>query len=825
VLRAAEPEVAVIYEFAEFSFEPGEAKLLRAGHPLHVEPKALRVLEVLIERAGALVERDQLIDAVWRDVVVTPGTLTRLIAELRRAVGDDASDARFIATVHTRGYRWVAPIRRATSPATAARFALPERRVRLIGRDADLAQLCDQLRTQRLVTLAGPGGVGKTQLALEAARAEGLGAVERVWVDLSTALDAETSSRLVAGAVDAHERADTRLDVVIAAAIGDRALLLVLDNCERIVHAVSGLARTLLARCPRLTVLSTSQVVLDLPEEAVRWLAPLALPSDDWRAASRPIDALLEFDSVQLLVERARAVVPRFSIDAANAPALAEICRRLDGLPFALELAAARLASLTPQQLQRALDDRFAVLTRANDAVEGRQRSLRSAIEWTYALLDDAERDLLESLSVFAGSFSLDAAAAVAGSGSFGEMRVLDRVHSLTQKSLLAVDRGGEEARYRLLDSVHAFARERLAASGKASLASRRHAQFFGQLAEAADAELLQADQVVWFDRLVAEFPNLSAALHWSAAQASLEDRLLGAKLVIGLRFFFMQRSTYNEALVWCRLADGMSTGLAVRDAARLYNGVAITQLHATNIPEAQAAAARALELAKESHDAWEVAFALGLQAWCAALQGAHPDASAFSAAAIAAADAASDDWLRGQARFGRAFSALSRGLLDEALVEFERSAVHFERSKERMRSRFVAIYLALVHLLRGEIGASHSAAVRACGFDDSFASARTAAGITELTGYFAASKGEFELAARLLGAAARTREQHAAPLMRVWVVHHERALERSRAALGEERFRTAWKQGERSGAPAERAAALAFLAEHAGVPAGLTKS
>ncbi len=790
-MSAGQAAGGAVYEFGEFRFEAGDSRLLRRGEPLHLEPKALRVLAVLIERAGSLVERDTLLDLVWNDVVVTPGTLTRLIAELRRGLGDDPAEPRFIATVHTRGYRWVAALRR-TAP-TPGRSNLPERSLRLIGRDADLARVAELHATRRLVTIAGPGGAGKTQLALEfGRRLAASGPRACVWVDLSSAGEAGSIARLAAQELRVNEREDLSLDVAIANALGERELTLLLDNCEAMVLPVATLARVLLARCPNVSLVCTSQATLDVPEETIHWLAPLALPDARWREAAEPTQALLAAEAVQLLVERARAVVPSFALTAANAEAIAGICARVDGLPLAIELAAARLSALTPHQLLRALDDGFAVLSRSSEAVGARFRSLRGAIEWSFGLLDRAERETLALLGVFSGSFSLEAAHAVAGDAG-APVATLDRVQSLVQKSLLAVERGGEEVRYRLLDSVKAFARERLEASGLARDAYGRHAAFFASVAHAADAELLQADQAVWIDRLWLEWANLAAAVDWARANGA--DPSLRARLMSGARFYFKNRSSYVEALDWFRDANELCEALPPLEVARIQNGLATTQLYMLRAEPGLRSAEAAFRAASEARDDWEIAHACAVLAWWAAIHGDAARERVWSGRAREAADRAGDPWVKGYARYGAMFSAFAAEDWSGALAVTEEIAAFAERSGDRNEQRFVAIYQGLAAHHRGDVKALLRALDRVAGL--TFVP-RGHAGGAEIAGYHAMAMGDAELAARLLASAERVREQSIAPLFPPWHAPNAAARERARAALGAARFEAAWEAGRR---------------------------
>jgi DNA-binding winged helix-turn-helix (wHTH) protein len=337
----------LIYEFDEFQFEPANARLSRRGVLLHAEPKALRVLEVLLEGKGSLVDRDTLLNLVWGRVIVTPGTLTRLVAELRRLLGDDSLKPRYIETVHTKGYRWIATV--ASARRTTSRSAPPQRSIELIGRDEDLTQLQVIAATARLLTLAGPGGTGKTQLALELGRRrEGQQPQSVVWIDLTAARDERALPGLVATALDVQLPDGVDFASGVARAIGDRELLLLFDNCEHLAGNLAASLRTILGRCPGVSIVCTSQATLDLPEETVFWVSPLKLPSPTWETSADPLAALLESGAVRLLRDRAHAVTPHFELTRDNASFVVELCRRLDGLPLAIELAVSESAGLLP---------------------------------------------------------------------------------------------------------------------------------------------------------------------------------------------------------------------------------------------------------------------------------------------------------------------------------------------------------------------------------------------------------------------------------------------------------------------------------------------
>ena len=262
----------------------------------------MQVLEVLLDGHGSLIDRDTLLNLVWGRVVVTPGTLTRLIAELRRVLGDDPLKPRFIETIHTKGYRWIAAV---ASAKRASHSGPPERSIELIGRDEDLTQLQVIAATSRLLTLAGPGGTGKTQLALELARRrESQQPNSVVWIDLTAASDERALPGLITTALDVQLPDGADFASGVARAVGNRELLLLFDNCEHLAGTLSAGMRTILGRCAGVSIVCTSQATLDLPEETVFWVSPLKLPTSSWQTSDNPVAALLESSAVRLLRDR-----------------------------------------------------------------------------------------------------------------------------------------------------------------------------------------------------------------------------------------------------------------------------------------------------------------------------------------------------------------------------------------------------------------------------------------------------------------------------------------------------------------------------------------
>ena len=410
---------------------------------------------------------------------------------------------------------------------------LPLQLTSFIGREREIPDLEKLLRTEaRLVTLSGPGGSGKTRLAIAAASAVA-GRFEDgvLWVELASISDPDLVPQAVASTLGVREVPGRSLTETLAQDLGSTELLLVLDNCEHLVEACAALADALLHTCPNLRILTTSREVLGVAGEMNWSVPPLSSPAHHNLTAGD----LQHFESVRLFVERARYRRPDFALDPENALSVAEVCSGLDGIPLAIELAAARVGTLSVAQISDRLGHSLKLLSGRNRSVPERQRTLRAALDWSYELLDETERLLFARLSVFAGGFTLQAAEVVCAGEEFERDEVLDLLGQVVDKSLVVAEAGEEDTlRYRLLETIRQYGMEKLAEFGEAERVRRRHAEYYLALAEEVETE--PGGQGAWLRRLKIEQDNFRAALSWSLnPEAVAESAELGLRLAVAL--------------------------------------------------------------------------------------------------------------------------------------------------------------------------------------------------------------------------------------------------------------------------------------------------
>ena len=523
----------VTFAFGSFRLIPAQRVLLEDGRPLRLGSRAFDIFVALVERAGEMVDKDQLIARAWPDTVVDEGALRVHIAALRRALGDGRNGNRFISNSPGRGYSFVGPVTRELRPGPAApvlRSALavnlPTLLTRVIGRTETIATVVARLAQQRFLTIVGPGGIGKTTVAIAAAEALSNSYADGVWfVGLGSLQDPVVVTTAISAAVGGSPGVGDPLNSLVAW-LRDKRALIILDNCEHVISAAATAAETMLRAAPHVAVLATSREPLRAEGEWLLRLPSLQIPPtrSDLTAAEA-----LRFPAVELFNERALAALDSFVLDDANAPLALEICRHLDGVPLAIELAAAQVDVLGLMGLSACLDDRLAVLTRGRRTALPRQQTLRATIDWSYELLSETERRLLCRLAVFPAGFTLEAAAAVMSDNDDGLGMAGEGIASLVAKSLVSRDGPIQTGRWRLLETIRAYALEKLAESGDANHAACRQAEFFRDVfTSGAPGSRLQpsAGEMVRFDR---EIDNVRAALDWCFSPAG--DRVLGVIL------------------------------------------------------------------------------------------------------------------------------------------------------------------------------------------------------------------------------------------------------------------------------------------------------
>ena len=534
------------WQFGAFTLMPAQRLLLDGNAPVRVGGRALDLLIVLVEAAGKVVGREELMASVWKKVVVDEGSLRVHVASLRRALGDDGDTRRYIVNVPGRGYSFVgevlplapAVLTETLSRPDEGRGHLPPLLVQVVGRDDAIREVGCMVATHGLVTVVGAGGVGKTTVALAAAARLAAGYRDGArFVDLAPLADARQLANVWANAIDpALAVSDAR---ELGALLADRQLLIVLDNCEHVVQAAAMAAEAVLAAAPGVHILATSREPLRATAEWVIRLASLDLPP---ASGQLTVQEATQFAAVRLFMQRTAASIAGFTLTDDDVPHVIEICWRLDGIPLALELAAGRVAQLGLRGLSARLENRFAVLTKGRRTALPRQQTLRAAIDWSYELLPEDQRAVLRRLSIFPGAFSFDSAVSVCEDGL--SVDTCDAIEELVQKSLITIDSGAEIARFRLLEVTRAYAFEKLKGDGELVATSRSHAQHVRSVFELLqggslpDRAMWDAGQARWID-------DIQLAVH--ASFRTLNDPALGIQLLAATALIWFQCSLMEE--------------------------------------------------------------------------------------------------------------------------------------------------------------------------------------------------------------------------------------------------------------------------------------
>lgn len=739
------------YRFGQVEIRPAERRILIDGQPASVGARAFDVLLALIDRKDRVVTKDELLELVWPGLVVEENNLQVQVSTLRKLLGPQA-----LATIPGRGYRLTLKFdgEPGSSPATTARIHnLPAQLSSFVGREREIAELKELLGTTRLVTLTSMGGTGKTRLSLQVAADVANDYPDGVWfVELAPLADERLVPQAVASVLGVKEEAGRPVLEALEKYVKDRQLLLILDNCEHLVHACAELAKKLLRSGRGLQILASSREHLNVAGETTYPVPSLAVP-DALNAAGVAInlEALTQYEAVRLFIDRAAAAQPAFQVTHQNAAAVADICRRLDGIPLAIELAAARVGALSVDKIAARLSDRFTLLTGGDQTAMPRQQTLRASIDWSYDLLSGQERALLQRLAVFAGGWSLEAAEAVGAGEAIDESAVLDLLIHLVEKSLVTLEAGGE--RYRLLDTVRQYAQERLNKSGAENAARTHHLGFYLELAERARPELAGPEQGAWLARLDLERENLLSAHAWAGRTEG--GAALGLRLVWALKPYWLNRGFLG--LAQRMTVDALARpGADERNRARCWGLIDAGWISVLmgSYAEARGHLEESLAIAREIGDKWSIAATLQPLGMACLGQGDMAAARVHLQEALAMARE-----LGNKREVAAALNVLAQLLrvareLDTAEPLYEQGLALARELQDRESIAIGLLNLAMVSIDRGSGDRAWPMLLEALAIAAEIGSKRMGQSVLEVAAGLAASHEDWECAARFYGAA-----------------------------------------------------------------------
>lgn len=549
------------FAFGPFVLIPERQLLLTGETPVRIGARALEILTALVERPGEVVSKRDLIARVWPNVFVEEGNLKVNMAALRRALGPGPDGADYIATVIGRGYRFTAPVhvaslpdialgqssderRRSAIASSSTLYNLPPASTHMRGRDASVAAILEQLRQDHLVTLTGPGGIGKTTVAIAIGNLVRKASGRRVsFVDFSTISDPSLACTLVASSLGLLAHGDDLSDAIVAS-LEEHAALLILDNCEHVLAPIARLAQRICAEAPAARLLATSREPLRIVGETVHRLPPLDVPDENEPIT---IAKAMTFSAVQVFVQKACDRNQGFALTDFNARIVAGLCRRLDGIPLAIELVAGRVDVFGVSGAAALLNERLAIARSDAHTLNPRHQTLSTALDWSYNLLSEHERTALRVFSVFIGAFTLDAARAALQANAIEAFDAVEAISGLVSKSLLIpiVDR--EPVRYRLLETTRDYGWRKLLESAEGQKCARWHASYFLSLMARVDDD--QSDWAETIDESVMHLDNLRAALRWAFEEHG--DVEVGARLTAATAPLLLDLSLLGECAIW----------------------------------------------------------------------------------------------------------------------------------------------------------------------------------------------------------------------------------------------------------------------------------